>query len=237
MVKLLGRLMVALVFVPGVILTTAHSGLAACHAFTVSINPATVAEGGSVAVTVARDAEVGPSSVQVTSVDETATSGADYDKVDRRIEFSTERQQTFSVDTRDDSSQEGTETFLLRVSNGAGCINPNFRYGPDARVTIQASDSAPTGGSSGPSKTSPAKSSPTPSRSTAVSASPSPQESIAMIESPSPSPELPPPLSPTSLAESAGARGGSPGWIITAALVLLIVGTGTAWWLWRGRSA
>lgn len=120
--------------------------VAACHAFTVTADPATVAEGGGVTVTVARDAAIGQSQVDVETVDAGATGSSDYEPVARRtIEFTSETEQSFPLATIDDGEAEGPETFRLHLSNPAGCtVNPNFVVGPDAEVTITDNDSAAT---------------------------------------------------------------------------------------------
>jgi hypothetical protein len=117
---------------------------AACHAFTIAASPANPAEGASVQVTVTRDAAVRPSHVRVTSINGTATGGADFPPVDRVVDMQTETSSTFAVPITDDGAPEGAETFKLHLSDPGGCeINPNFELGPDAVVTIQPSD-APT---------------------------------------------------------------------------------------------
>lgn len=140
----LRALLVALAVV-GALLMAAPRALAACHAFTVSANPAEVAEGGKVTVTVSRDAGLNPSQVDVSSVDVTATAGEDYPAVKRTISFATETQQSFELAVTDDSAAEGDETFKLHLSNPGGCaINPNFQLGPDATVTIPHNDASGT---------------------------------------------------------------------------------------------
>ncbi|MGH2758142.1 MAG: hypothetical protein ACRDKJ_01105, partial [Actinomycetota bacterium] len=54
---------------------------AACHAFTVSASPTSPAEGGRVTVTVSRDGAVNPSSVRVSTIDETARAPSDYTRL------------------------------------------------------------------------------------------------------------------------------------------------------------
>ncbi len=121
-----------------------QAAIAACHAFEITADPATVAEGAAVRVTVSRDAAVGPSQIDVETIDGTARGGADYDAVARRtIAFTNETSQTFPVQTKDDSDRESAETFRLHLSNPGGCaVNPNFRVGPDVIVTISANDEA-----------------------------------------------------------------------------------------------
>jgi hypothetical protein len=123
---------------------------AACHSFffgddpekTVQVN---VQEGDAVEVTVSRDAAVRPSSVRVQSVDGTAKAGAEYTKVDTRIEFEGEStQETVTVVTKDDGKDEPSKSLSLKLSEGQGCeVNTNFTYGPNAKVTIVDDDPAP----------------------------------------------------------------------------------------------
>jgi len=135
------RSLLALVVLSGFAVAVPAPAQAACHAFTISAAPTTVAEGGTVTVTVGRDAGVNPSSVEVVSVNETAVAGQDYTAVQRRVSMSTETSQTFTVATTNDSTPEPAETFKLHLQNAGGCaVNPNFGYGPDARVTIQDND-------------------------------------------------------------------------------------------------
>jgi hypothetical protein len=135
-------LLIVATLVAGVTLVTgARPALAACHAFEVKAAPAQVAEGGKVTVTVSRDAAVNPSSVDVSSVDGSATGDVDYPAVNRTISFAGETEQSFEVPITDDPDAEGAESFRLRLSNPGGCaVNQNFQLGPDAPVTIEASD-------------------------------------------------------------------------------------------------
>lgn len=140
----ISKLVVATMVVVGAVAAWQQPAFAACHAFTVSVNPASVAEGGTVTVTVERDAGVNPSSIVVSSVDETARAGSDYPAVQRTISFTNETQQTFTVAVTNDAAPEAAESFRLRLSNPGGCpINTNFVIGPDARVTVPANDAPP----------------------------------------------------------------------------------------------
>ncbi|MFZ6005209.1 MAG: Calx-beta domain-containing protein [Actinomycetota bacterium] len=117
--------------------------MAACHFFNISVAPASVAEGGVVTVTVFRDGEVLPSAVDVTSIDETATAGADYQAVARNVDFVAGTQQTFDVSITNDPTPEAAETFRLHLSNPTGCSG-GLAVGPDATVTIAANDAVPS---------------------------------------------------------------------------------------------
>ena len=138
------RLAVASAVVVGTMIAWQQPAWAACHAFTIAASPASVAEGGTVTVTVTRDAGVNPSSIQVSSVNETAQAGSDFPGVQRTVSFTTETQQTFTVAVTNDTAAEPAEAFRLHLSNPGGCpINTNFVIGADARVTIPANDTAP----------------------------------------------------------------------------------------------
>lgn len=125
-----------------VVVGPAPPALAACHSFTVEAEPSSVAEGAAVTVTVRRDAGVGPSQIDIETVDGTAVGGSDYAAVARRtVSFSSETEQSFEVATLDDPESESSETFRLHLSNPGGCtVNPNFVVGPDAEVTITDND-------------------------------------------------------------------------------------------------
>ena len=115
--------------------------VAACHAFTISVSPSTVDEGGSVTVRVDRDGDVSPSSVRVRTVDRTAKAGSDYAASDRTVTFTDGTRESFVVGTTDDGAREGAETFRVELveGSGAGC-GTSYVYGPPAVVTIRAND-------------------------------------------------------------------------------------------------
>jgi hypothetical protein len=117
---------------------------AACHHFSVKATPATVPEGATVNVTVSRDGAVGPSNIDVSTVDGTAKAGSDYTALRQTVKFTTETSQTFEVKTIDDNQQEPAETFRVHLANPGGCtVNPNFVVDPDAVVTIDDNDKTP----------------------------------------------------------------------------------------------
>lgn len=133
------------------VVLTGEPVLAACHAFTVEADPATLTEGGEVTVTVSRDAAVDPSQIDVSTVDGTARSGRDYARLRRTVSFTDETEQTFTIATRDDDSDESAERFRVHLSNPGGCAaNPSFVVGPDAQVIVRDNDAAPA-----PQETSP----------------------------------------------------------------------------------
>lgn len=140
----IGKLTVAVLVLVGATIAWQQPALAACHRFDVAVSPPSVAEGGTVTVTVTRDAGINPSSVQVSSVNESAQAGSDYPAVQRTISFGSETQQTFTIAIADDAAAEPDEAFRLHLSGPGGCpINTNFSLGPDARVTISANDTPP----------------------------------------------------------------------------------------------
>jgi hypothetical protein len=102
-----------------------------------------VAEGAKVTVTVSRDAAVNPSDVHVSTVDESARAPADFTKLDEQVELTSETSKTLSITITNDAAAEGAESFRVHLSDPGGCaVNPNYRVGPDAKVTIKASDQA-----------------------------------------------------------------------------------------------
>jgi hypothetical protein len=139
------RMLVAAGIAVGTIALAGGPAVAACHAFSLEVDPATVREGGTVTITVRRDAAVAPSQVDVSTVDEDAIAGEDYERLDQTVSFTDETEQTLTISTTDDDTDEGVETFLVRLSNPGGCaVNPNFVLGPDARVQIRGADAAPS---------------------------------------------------------------------------------------------
>lgn len=227
----------------------ATPGVAACHAFEVNAEPATVAEGGGVQVTVSRDADVAPSQIDVETIDGSARAGADYTAVARRtITFTEGTAQTFPVQTADDSEREAPETFRIHLSNPGGCaVNPNFTVGPDATVTIAASDDGappPTTAGGGAATTAgrPGTTRPTPS-STAP-----PQADLGSTTAPPTLPPIPEATTDTTfgvsttrgeeiaLAEEDDGGGAGTAAVIIALAAAAAVG-GAGWWRWRRRVA
>lgn len=145
------RLLVTLSLVAAMV-ALAGVAHAACHAFTVEVDPSTGAEGQTVTVTIRRDRDVRPSSVRVRTVEVTATGGADYTELDERVQFTEGTEQTRQVDILDDEAPEDDETFEIELSEGQGCeINQNFTY-DSATVTID-DDDAPAAESPAPEQT------------------------------------------------------------------------------------
>lgn len=120
---------------------------AACHAFTVSVDPAEVVEGESVTVTIERDFNAAPSSIDVATADETAVGGTDYEALDETADFPDGgTEQTFTVATVDRDEAQGSRTFRVELDNPQGCsVNTNYDVGDPATVTIvDAEDPADT---------------------------------------------------------------------------------------------
>ena len=139
--------------------------LAACHHFTVKASPTSVPEGGKVTITVSRDGNLAPSNVEVSTVDETAKGGQDYQPLHKTFSFTNETQQTDTVQTLNDQQPGADKTFRLHLSNPGGCaVNPNYVLDPDARVTVQEATVA--------AATSAAATAPSPTAATRASGSP-----------------------------------------------------------------
>jgi hypothetical protein len=129
-----------------VLFVGAGPALAACHHFTVTASPTSVAEGQSVKVTVSRDGAVSPSHVDLSTVDGTAKAGQDYTALARTVSFTTDLQQSFTVSILDDKlTNEPAQSFKLHLSNPGGCaVNPNFVLDPDVTVSLADNDPATT---------------------------------------------------------------------------------------------
>lgn len=137
-------LRIALVLSMAIVAGTASPAAAACHAFTVSVDPAEVTEGGDVTVTVERDAAVAESSIDVSTVDGTATGGTDYEPLDETADFPDGgTSQTFTVPTMDREGSQGDRDFQVELSNPQGCeVNTDYDVGDAATVTIADSEQA-----------------------------------------------------------------------------------------------
>lgn len=225
----------------GAIVGPAPPAFAACHAFTVEAEPPSVAEGAAITVTVRRDAAVGPSQIDVETIDGTARGGADYEAVARRtIAFSSETEQSFEVPTFDDAESEPSETFRFHLSNPGGCtVNPNFVVGPDAEVTITDNDApATTGGPPTPTST-------TSPRSTTTTSLAAPAESTSTISTApvDDSTTTTFPTSTTSEALTSAAPSdadddddGVPAAAVAVAIVVALAAVGGGVWTWRRRT-
>lgn len=203
----------------GALLLLAPRASAGCHIFTATPEQP-VDEGKKVKVHIERDNGFNPSSVRVRTVDGTAKAGADYEKFDQRVSFTNETRKTIEISTKQDDAIEDDETFTIELSEGQGCqVNPNFGYGPPAKVTITDDETPETTDIPTPSPTPTGSVSPTPG----ASASPSPAPTDA-----DQSPEATSDPSPTQFASPIVERedGGSPWPIVGAVLGGLAVGGG-----------
>src|SRR5437016_10728438 len=81
----------------GLIVVNSAPALAACHHFTVTAIPTSVAEGAKVVVTVSRDGNVAPSKIDLSTVDETAKAGTDYVGIHQTVSFTSEVQKQFTL--------------------------------------------------------------------------------------------------------------------------------------------
>lgn len=229
------RLLAVATLVAGCVTLVGRPALAACHRFSLDVSPTSVAEGGKVTVGVSRDNNVGPSNVDVSTVDGTAKAGKDYTALNRTVSFTTDTAQSFTVSTTDDSSDEPAETFRVQLSNPGGCdVNPDFSMDAPVTVTIRDNDPAPAGTPSKPPVTT------TPSQSTSASASPSPtasaSASVAPSESPSASPSPTPSPTESVLAAPEETTGGLSGGAVAGIVAgVSVAGGASAFWLLRRR--
>lgn len=217
--------------------------VAACHAFTVTATPDRIGEGGTVTVKVMRDAAVNPSQIDVSTVDESAQAGADYQELHRTVSFTNETQQTFSILIANDGTAEATETFRVELSNPSGCaVNSNFSVGPPARVTIDDDDQPATttpstaGSPGGTGSTSPAVPTTTPEATTTPPSTTSTTVATT-TSSPATSPDVPTTVLTEQVATGDDAGDDDVSVVATAlavAAVLASSGSLAGYW-WRRR--
>jgi hypothetical protein len=192
------RILAVAALAAAVVALTAGPAVAACHSFTVQVSSATVREGGEVNVTVRRDAAVDPSQIDVSTVDGTARARRDYAPLRRTVSFTNDTEQTFTISTNDDSSDERAERFRVHLSNPGGCAaNPSFVVGSDAQVMIRDNDAAPP---------------------------PSPTPEPTEDEEASPEPEASPSPAETPLAAEDGSGGGPSAPVIAGVVAALVIG-------------
>jgi hypothetical protein len=203
---------------------------AACHAFSVSVEPSSVNEGGAVTVTVTRDGAAAPSDVRVSTIAESARSPGDYTKLDEQVEFTSETSKSLQISTRNDAVPEGPETFRVHLSDPGGCApNTNYTLGNDVRVTIRASDPTPFPTAPPPLRTArPAVTTP-PAAPATPSPSPSPTASAVETTTPSPS------FSPAFGLPEEETGGGLPLWPLFGLVLGALAAAGGAWLLWYRR--
>lgn len=206
----------------------------ACHAFNVAAAPANPREGARVTVTVSRDGAANPSSVRVSTIDETARAPTDYTRLNTEVQFDAQTSRNFTISIHNDATPEGAESFKIHLSDPDGCqANTNYTLGSDIRITIGANDATPQPTTRPTSAPAPARVTTAPP-STTQPASPSPSAS------PTESPTSEPTESPFALATPVETGGGSA--VPFIAVLGIITGLGLAgyggWLLWqRSRGA
>lgn len=132
--------MVATVGLTVLPLTAAAQGTCS---FSVSASPESVAEGGTVAVTVRRGGPSNPSSIDVETTDESANAPNDYDPITKQtVHFTSASSKEFSIAVKEDAVAEPQESFRIELSNPQCGDLTVFSVGPDAVVRIQRSDAA-----------------------------------------------------------------------------------------------
>ncbi len=123
----------------------------ACHAFSFESATYTVTENSpNVAVVVTRKTDHQPtgypSSVNVSTTDESAESGTDYTAFNQAISFGpTEAAKRIEITLKDDTAYEGSETFSVRLAQADSpteCTlnHGGFEFGSPATITIQDND-------------------------------------------------------------------------------------------------
>jgi hypothetical protein len=204
----------------GLIVVNSGPALAACHHFTVTAAPTSVAEGGKVLVTVSRDGSVRPSSIQLSTVDETAKAGKDYVAIHQTVSFTNEIQKQYTLSTINDRLVEPSETFRFHLSNPSGCFGSGYQVDPDVRVTIKDNDVKSTATATAKPTVVPV--SPTPT----ASVTPSPSVSNTVTLSASPTSTASSSLSGVAAPGSSDSGGGSAlPWIGAVLIILAAVGT------------
>ncbi len=174
----------------------ASEARAACTSFTVSAVPNPTQEGGDTTVSVSRIGSE-PASIDIDGISGTATSGSDFERVNRTIEFDNQTSVSFKVKIFEDGKAEPQEQFRLHLSNVEGCSNSSYDIGEDEIVRIVASlGSTPSPTSNAtpsptktPSSTSQASSTTSPSASPTVSPSATPSATETPIPLVTVSPE------------------------------------------------
>jgi hypothetical protein len=215
----------------GLMVLNSVPALAACHHFSVTAIPPSVAEGAKVLVTVSRDGNAAPSSIDLSTVDETAKAGTDYVAIHQTVAFTSEVQKQFTLSTIDDHLTESSQTFRLHLSNPAGCFGSGYVVDPDVRVTITDHDATPTPKKSPTAtatatatakpKVAPASPTPTPSAKPSPRTSKTVKPSAPATTSPSQSPSR---VVAAGSSSSSGI-GGALAWAAVALVVVIAGGT------------
>jgi hypothetical protein len=212
----------------GLVVVNSAPALAACHHFTVTAIPASVAEGSKVLVTVSRDGNVAASSIHLSTIDETAKAGTDYVAINQTVSFAGNGavQKQFTLSTIDDHLTEPSQTFRLHLSNPSGCFGSGYVVDPDVRVTIKDNDvtstptNTPTATATAEPTVVPVSPTPTPS----VTPSPRVSQTATLAASPTSSPSS----SESDVAAGAPSNPGSGSaltWVGAAFLILAAIGT------------
>lgn len=214
------------------LLVMASPADAACHAFTIKAKRSPVAEGTKAEVTVERDNSFDPSSVEITTVNGTATAPGDYTATKQTVSFTNETSRTVTIPTREDTVHESSETFSVKLVDGSGdgcTVNPNFSYGAPAKITISDDDIAVT-----------VTTAPTASPTQIDTTAPSPTASASPTPTPSASPTISPTASPSpsasAVAVETSEEGGLSPWLIGIALASLAAASAGGILLYRMRS-
>ena len=129
----------------------------ACHAFSFESATYSAAENApNVAVIVTRKADHQPtgypSSVTVSTTDQSAEHGKDYTEFNQAVSFGpAETSKRVEIALKDDTAYEGSETFAVRLAQDANSPMEctvgygSFSYGQPATVTIQENDPQSSG--------------------------------------------------------------------------------------------
>jgi len=225
------RALVLSMLVGTLLVVTAGTASAACHAFTVTVDPSTVTEGGKVSATVTRDGDLAASNIDISTIDETAKAPGDYTAIHETIQFgssgSGDLSRSITISTKNDSIHETNETFRVHLSNPGGCaVNPNYDVGPDARVTIKDNDTAPSHSSTPVPSKKPSASATASAKSTVTPTSPIPTSTAK------PSPRVSRSTAPSStakaLAAGAGTSRGGSGGLVALVVVVALLGAGAS---------
>ena len=207
------------------VLGGAAPALAACHEFTFDQNSYSVSEsGGAVTVTVSRDAGVAPSSIKYETVDGTAKAGQDYTARSGTLNYTNQISMSFSVPISNDTKDEPTESFRVRLSDPSGCApQPNFSVDDPATVSITDNDPKPQQAPT----TAPTRTRTLPSTESSAPAT-TPNKTATPIRSPAPttptlSPTPTPTASETAVAVSDEGDGGLSGGALAGIIVAVIV--------------
>ncbi len=129
-----------------VVLLSVQVAHAACHQFRFDKDVYPVKEDvGSVKITVSRDANLASSSIKYQTVDGTAKAGSDYTAVSGTLNYTNQINMSFSVPITNDTKNEPTEAFKVRLYGPSGCLpNPNYDVDQPSTVVIADNDPKPT---------------------------------------------------------------------------------------------